>query len=427
MNFIFVSTTCSGEKYKKVFESRINKTIDPMQKFLLQIMQGIAKDSNNKVYSISILPVSKSCYTPKKVEADYDDENGISFLYPSFLNGSLTRPVSVFFSVYKSLKKSIKKYNRNETILVTDPLNPYISIAARMVARFNGIKTMAIVTDLPMLATNMKQNKESFHRRFLRNMVERLSDYEAKRYNSYIFLTETMNEVVNHKGLPYIVIEGTAIGFNNSHTRKIEASNRVFVYAGGVYEKYGVKRLVDAFCKANIKNVELHIYGSGNLVDYIKEASKKYTNVKYCGCVLNSELQQIEKDADLLINPRFSDEEYTKYSFPSKILEYLSSGTAVLSTRLAGIPMEYDPYMFWIEDEREESMIQTLVDLSTTPKEVLISKGKAGQDYVLTCKNNVVQGNRISDFAKHILGQNDNKKRQLDEKNRLKRVIEWKK
>lgn len=46
----------------------------------------------------------------------------------------------------------------------------------------------------------------------------------------------------------------------------------------------------------------------------------------------------ISKNADVLVNPRQNDDEYTKYSFPSKNIEYLMTGNAVMAYMLDGIP-----------------------------------------------------------------------------------------
>ena len=38
------------------------------------------------------------------------------------------------------------------------------------------------------------------------------------------------------------------------------------------------------------------------------------------------------------VNPRQNNEEFTKYSFPSKTMEYLASGVPVVAYKLDGIP-----------------------------------------------------------------------------------------
>ena len=56
------------------------------------------------------------------------------------------------------------------------------------------------------------------------------------------------------------------------------------------------------------------------------------------GCVTNDEIVRLQCEATLLVNPRPSDKEFCKYSFPSKTIEYMASGTPVLMTKLPGVP-----------------------------------------------------------------------------------------
>lgn len=401
MRFIFASTTCSEKTYKEVFNSRTRQMIDPMQKFFLQIMRGIAADPDNSVESISVKPVSHSCYNGKRVEYSVDNEKGISFKYIAFKNGRVSRFISTYFSVYNKTRDLLKGHN--QTVVITDPLNPYISMPARRATKKMGVKTIAIITDLPLFASKMKQRKENIFKRILRNAFEGVSNSEAKKYDAYVFLTDSMNEVVNTRNKPFIVVEGTAVSPDISDKPCKKNDKRVFVYAGGVYEKYGVKRLVDAFCSAQLENTLLHIYGDGTYVNELKSVCKSTSSVQYCGCVLNTDLQAIEASADLLINPRFSDEEYTKYSFPSKTLEYLSTGTAVLSTKLKGIPKEYEPYLFWFADESLNGMIKKLREINNMSDSDLQEKGRAGQKFVLDKKNNIVQGRKITEFSRNVL------------------------
>ena len=55
-----------------------------------------------------------------------------------------------------------------------------------------------------------------------------------------------------------------------------------------------------------------------------------------------------------MINPRSTLDDFTKYSFPSKTIEYMYSGTPLLTTRLKGIPNEYFDFVFSAENNTEE-------------------------------------------------------------------------
>ena len=106
--------------------------------------------------------------------------------------------------------------------------------------------------------------------------------------------------------------------------------------------------------------------------------------------------------ATLLVNVRDSGEQYTRYSFPSKTMEYMSSGTPLLTTRLSGIPDEYFDYVYALDDESEEGLKKTLDSiLSKTPQE-LDQKGKSAKNFVKNNKNYVVQAERIYNLLRRL-------------------------
>ncbi len=68
------------------------------------------------------------------------------------------------------------------------------------------------------------------------------------------------------------------------------------------------------------------------------------------GLLKREEVLRLQKSCMVLLNPRPSHHEYTKYIFQSKSLEYMSSGTPVITSRLPGIPKKYYDYVYLIED-----------------------------------------------------------------------------
>lgn len=83
----------------------------------------------------------------------------------------------------------------------------------------------------------------------------------------------------------------------------------------------------------------LEIYGDGDYRAELVELAAKHDRIIYKGLVSRDVIVARQKQVALLINPRPSSYEYTQYSFPSKIMEYMLSGTPVLTTKLPGIPM----------------------------------------------------------------------------------------
>lgn len=117
--------------------------------------------------------------------------------------------------------------------------------------------------------------------------------------------------------------------------------------------------------------------------------------VIYHGNVLNEEVVAAEMEASLLINPRPTTEEFTKYSFPSKNMEYMASGTPVLTTNLPGMPQEYQEYVYLFDDETVEGMARKIREVLSFSPESLRRKGLDAQRFVLENKNNVVQAKKI--------------------------------
>lgn len=178
-------------------------------------------------------------------------------------------------------------------------------------------------------------------------------------------------------------------------------TKKIVIYAGGLHEEYGIKSLVDGFRKLNESDTELHLFGHGPMVEDIEQLMSEDNRIKYFGIVPNSKVVEAELQATLLVNPRPTVEDFTKYSFPSKNIEYMVSGTPILTTVLAGMPREYHEYVYLLEDESTDGIHDKLKELLLdTPQEELRLKGRRAKEFVLENKNNIYQANRIIDFIK---------------------------
>ena len=118
------------------------------------------------------------------------------------------------------------------------------------------------------------------------------------------------------------------------------------------------------------------------------------------GVVPNSEIIKAELNASLLVNPRPTHEEFTKYSFPSKNIEYMASGTPLLTTKLPGMPEEYYPYVFLIDDETTEGYFHALAEALNKTDDELFEYGAKAKSFVLDKKNNRKQARRVIELIK---------------------------
>lgn len=402
MKVLFISASCSKKKYQEVFAMRNKKLIDPQQKFCNLLVEGMSHCDGVKIDCISAIPVSASTVAQKKFEEQIESvSQTLTYKYLAFTNGKLLR----YITLYRNCKIAVKDWveeNQNENpVILCDALSYFIIRPAQKVARKHKIKIVGIVTDLPLLSTNMKGRKESIVKKIGLSIFQHLTDKSLSSYDAYIPLTKSINDYVNPSDKPMLIIEGS-VDSEEVRDKEQYDKKRIMLYAGGVYAKYGIKNLVEAFIKADTNGYELHIYGEGSYVRELTEVSKSYPKVKYLGMVTLDEIVRREKEAMILVNPRPSDEEFSKFSFPSKTLEYMVSGTPLLTTRLQGIPSEYFDYVYTFDGEDVDRMAGKISEVLKEPDSVLKDKGARAFDFVMRGKNNLTQGDKIIHFLEGL-------------------------
>lgn len=386
MKIIYISALTSKSKMNGIIENSKNKPLQSIQKFHRLMCEGFVKN-NVPVKTISSIPMSRKISKKILWLDKYEEENGVKYTYIPFINAKILRQICTFLGTIVKVTKEVLK-NKKEKIFVCDILNTTISTTTLVLSKLFKFQCWAIVTDLPR---DMQKNKK-------------INEKMQTKYDGYILITEEMNKIVNPKNKPHIVIEGLVDINDNMKNDEIQKSSpRVIMYAGGLYEKYGVKTLIEAFCNIQNNNIKLDLYGDGDLVPYIKSIENK--KIDFHGVVTNDKIVEAEKKATLLVNPRFTSEEYTKYSFPSKNMEYMVSGTPVLTTKLPGMPEEYCKYVYLIEDETQRGMQKCLDTLLSLNEDELDKKGKKAREFVLSQKNNVNQTNKIISFLEVNKGE----------------------
>ena len=148
----------------------------------------------------------------------------------------------------------------------------------------------------------------------------------------------------------------------------------------------------------------MHIYGNGDFKNELLKLCKKNKNIKYFGLKPNNYIVEEQQKATLLVNPRPSNEEFTKYSFPSKNMEYMVSGTPALLTKLPGMPKEYLKYVYVLENESVDGMAEKLIEILNLSQEELKEKGKLAKEYVVNKKDNKNQAKRIIKWLANGVG-----------------------
>lgn len=388
MKIIYVSALTEEKKMNSIIRNSKQKPLQSIQKFHRLICEGLVAN-NIEIKTISSIPMSRTISNKIIWFDKKQNVNGVEYNYIPFFNLKIIRQISTFIcTIFMTIKECIKE--KKKKVFICDLLNTTLSSTVLILSKLLKFKCIAIVTDLP----------RDIGGKF--SISKKINQVLQNKYDGYILLTEAMNEVVNEKNKPFVVIEGITDSNMKQKENNIENKykEKVCIYAGGLYEKYGVKNLVEAFKLLKQDNIRLHIYGAGELEEYLNKIEDN--RIKYFGVVENEKVVDEEIKAALLINPRFSDEEYTKYSFPSKNMEYMASGTPLLTTKLPGMPKEYYDYVYCFEDETVEGMEKKLKELLSKSNGELEEKGAKAKEFVLMKKNNIVQARKIIKFLGEV-------------------------
>ena len=278
----------------------------------------------------------------------------------------------------------------------------YPSVAKKMLkeCRKSGCSIFAVITDVPATMFTYTKSKNILKRLFSGSYRNRAVELQDK-FDGYVFLTKQMSEAVA-PSKPFVVIEAIADStlFDSLPDVK-KAEPRTVMYAGALYRKYGVDMIVSAFEKTE-NDCELQLFGSGDMESELAEKSKENPRIRYCGRVSRDEILKREREATLLLNFRNGEDEYTKYSFPSKMTEYMLSGTPLFTSRLDGIPEEYYAYVYSTSAKDAEQLAREMDEI-LSDGEALSEMGRRAREFVMNKKNEKCQAGKIVDFLRETV------------------------
>ena len=384
MRIIYGYSNCTDALYRKICSERNVSTMAPDQKYHSLMIKGLAANVD-EVRCFSGLPINRAVTARKLVSEPDEQEGNVHYHYITTLNFPVIRQLMVFFGTLFGMLR-LKK--QKDTYAVCDFLNVAVAMAIIVGCKLRRIKKIAIVTDIPDMFDSGSMNKK-------------VRNFALRRFDAYVFLTEYMKEFTP-EGKPYIVMEGhvdsEAAFAPPQETYEETLGKKVVIYAGNIHAKYGIEYFVNGFIKADIPDAELRVYGHGDYCEKLQSIAAEHPQVRYMGVKDNAEVVAEEQRASLLVNPRPTAPIYTKYSFPSKNMEYMVSGTPMMTTVLPGMPEEYYPYVWLIEDETEDGAAQALKAFFALPFAERRKKAQAARAFVLENKTNVAQAKRIVDF-----------------------------
>ena len=383
MHILYAVTTCSDKVYQQLFSEVKVKPAFQSQKYHRLLIEGLA--ANAQVDVIANAPVNRSNLSRAYVALPDETEGGARYHYiPAIRNPILKLAAVAAGTFFKTLTMA-----RQDTAVIVDCLNRTTAFFALLAAKLRRCRCVGIITDLPDMLGGGSFSKK-------------MANFVIRHCTDYVLLTEAMNGYIQNPGKPYVILEGHSDITMKEKVPSMDKKTpvRTVFYAGGVSRQYGLADLTEGFLQADIPNTRLEIYGPGDYVKELQQIAEKDSRVFYGGMLMNTQIVEKELEATLLVNPRPTHEEFVKYSFPSKTMEYMASGTPVLTTRLPGMPKEYYPYVDFIEEESAAGIAAALKKVLASSDEELFRKGQAARNFVLDGRNNVVQAEKLLNMLK---------------------------
>lgn len=409
MEILYCGIITEKERFNALLEE-IGSMPFAQSKLEHMILEGFEKNSlQEDITILSTLPVPRyPRYRKLWVHLKPKKLYGFTLRYNSFVNLPAVKQLTTFLSNVSNMSRWARESrNAKGRVILIYGTNPLNSIPAFLIRRIYGTPVVTYVTEIDSLRLFDADNLVS---RIKNKIYISLSTFVEKSFDGYLLLSDYMTEKIETGNRPVEILEGMVSSEVSqllqvgNEAAVIHHSNDEIIYAGTLNRRYGIENLVRAFLSLEDESHKLVIYGRGDYEKELESICKEHENVIYRGVKSNEEVILAERKAKLLVNPRPSDETFTRFSFPSKILEYMTTGTPCLITRLEGIPDEYYRccYSFW--DESLEGMAKTLKQVLSEDTEHLKKKGMEAQEFVLQEKNNISQTQKISLFLQTHFG-----------------------
>ncbi len=331
MRIFYLSNAIEDSDFALLDAKAIRKPNPAGQNFHNKLIHALAGFVQTEAYSL--IPNQEGWIKEKT----FDPYGPLRVHYLDGKGNKLYRYLSLPKKIAKKMNADFPDLGENDFILY-DSLNLTLSKAAKTLAKKYGMKQIAILTDDPH---NLSGTKKSYQKACVSL---------SSKADGYFALTKGLNTLFNKKDAPSLIKMGIV-----EDIPSCPSPLRVpYIYYGGaLFVKDGTKALIDSYLVAR-PNIDLVIAGHGPYESILKEKCKLNKRVHFVGQITKQEHYAYLKNASLLINPRIYSKKLDEVSVPSKVLEYLASGSTILSTPSTSIFEAYASSINLLQNSGED-------------------------------------------------------------------------
>lgn len=392
MNILFVGTLVDKKKIHNYSGSSVAGN-----KMQLGIAKNLFIENKKKLSILSVEPYQQSRVFDRRKKIIFQSnsklENIISAKNIFFINIILIKQISIFFSLLFNIMKWIFSNKKSEKIIIVYNSVSFFAGPVLILTKILNIKSLVIVADVPI----------NSNKKLLSKIEDKIEILLIRFFDLIVPLTKYISSdfADNKKN---IVIEA-GVDIKDYKIEKLEKKEQnindkyIVLFSGTLNELSGIEVVIEAFNLINDDSIELHIYGEGPCKKQLEKLVKN-SQILFLGQKRNEDILKLQKHADLLVSPRLPDDFVTKYTFPSKILEYIASGNPVLSNKLLGIPDEYYEYIYVSKGIDALNWKNAILKIKNEKKEIINYKTEKAQQFILKNKSWEKQSMKIFNFIK---------------------------
>lgn len=361
-------------------------------KWQINLITALKKKVDINIYSemlVPIYPKSKYFIIPSLKILKLNENNSKLFRY---INLPFIR--EIFISLQVLIIYLVKGLKKNKIIVIQYNLNLKFALPLFILEKIGILSFVPIVLDLYPLDRVRKNNI----RNIFNEINFKLQTFILKNIKKSIVINE--NIINDFRLKSSLIIEGGVSKKDcfNEILIKNKTNKKIIVFTGGIDSINGIDFLIKTLEKVKNKNYELHLYGTGELVEFVKIEAEKNKKIKYMGYKKNEEILEIQRAADFLIIPRKKSFLNLRYTFPSKLFEYMLSGTPVICTNIPGLTEEYKENLFIADTENEIEFAKIIDEVLFISEDKLKEKSKKAKEFIIKNKNWDIQAKKIINF-----------------------------
>lgn len=389
---------------EKLFHQYISHNVagDKFQSQIIRVIRetfAITPDVFS-VQPVAVFPKSRVVFVPS---ISKELTGGIRSQSIPFVNILFLKQLTIGLSILFYLLRWLWRKRKNSRFVFVYNVYPPMALPVLLSTWLLGGKAVCVVPDFPHNLSFEYLGWKGFLQRFdvlleARSLAHFDGIISATRYVAEDFAPYR----------PMLVMEGGVDSYadvdNAQETKVTSYGTRelICLFSGTLYDINGIDLMLEAFSLLPNQNYRLWIFGQGPLEQKIRAAALRDKRIVYWGFLPNREVFSYQHKATVLLNARPTNQLITRYTFPSKLREYMLSGRPVISTELPGIPDEYYDFIYVFRGKTPKELKDLIIEVCSKPPKELNEFGRRAREFVLRHKNWKVQGKRIYDFINSL-------------------------